>query len=94
MFWTFTPGTTPVRLGGLMERVVMIEIWCIALGWQLFVWAREHQASLQRKRLKLHARYNPMQKHSEPVGLSSITSDYRKKELCYDPLCSPDYSGS
>jgi len=48
MFWAFTPGTTPVRLGGLMERVVMIEIeiWYVALGWRIFVLTGLHQAAL------------------------------------------------
>jgi hypothetical membrane protein len=40
MFWVFTPGTplAPARLGGLMERVVFIEIlaWYVAVGWRLF----------------------------------------------------------
>lgn len=40
MFWVFTPGTSlaPLKLGGLMERVVLIEIeaWYVALGWRLF----------------------------------------------------------
>ncbi len=47
MFWVFTPGTplASLRLGGLMERVVLIEIevWYVALGWRLFVMARSHQ---------------------------------------------------
>lgn len=47
MFWVFTPGTplASLRLGGLMERVVLIEIeaWYVALGWQLFVMAGSHQ---------------------------------------------------
>jgi len=48
MFWAFTPGTTPVRLGGLMERVVMIEIeiWYIVLGWRIFVPTGLHQAAI------------------------------------------------
>ena len=41
MFWVFTPGTplASMRLGGLIERVVMIgiEVWYVALGWRLFV---------------------------------------------------------
>jgi hypothetical membrane protein len=40
MGWAFTPGTplAPMQLGGLMERVVLIEIeaWYVALGWWLF----------------------------------------------------------
>jgi hypothetical membrane protein len=40
MNWVFTPGTplASAQLGGLMERVVMIEIeaWYVALGWRLF----------------------------------------------------------
>ena len=40
MFWVFAPGTqvAPARLGGLMERVVFIEIlaWYVAVGWRLF----------------------------------------------------------
>jgi hypothetical membrane protein len=40
MFWVWTPGTplAPERLGGLMERVVFIEIlaWYVAFGWRLF----------------------------------------------------------
>ena len=43
MAWVFTPGTllASMRLGGLMERVVLIEIevWYVALGWRLFVLA-------------------------------------------------------
>lgn len=39
-FWVFTPGTplASLKLGGLMERVVLIEIeiWYVALGWRLF----------------------------------------------------------
>jgi len=48
MFWAFTPGTTAVPLGGLMERVVMIEIeiWYIALGWRIFVPTGLHQAAI------------------------------------------------
>jgi hypothetical membrane protein len=41
MFWVFTPGTplASLRLGGLMERVLMIEIeaWYVAFGWRLFI---------------------------------------------------------
>jgi hypothetical membrane protein len=44
MFWVFTPGTTlaPARLGGLMERVLFIEIlaWYVAFGWRLFARSR------------------------------------------------------
>lgn len=40
MFWVFTPGTTlaSLQIGGLMERVVIIEIeiWYLAFGWRLF----------------------------------------------------------
>jgi hypothetical membrane protein len=47
MVWIFTPGTllASMRLGGLMERVVLIEIevWYVALGWRLFVLAGSHQ---------------------------------------------------
>jgi len=39
-FWVFTPGTplASLRLGGLMERALMIEIeaWYVAFGWRLF----------------------------------------------------------
>jgi hypothetical membrane protein len=38
-FYTFSPSTPPtMRLGGLMERVVFIEIlaWYVAFGWRLF----------------------------------------------------------
>jgi hypothetical membrane protein len=39
-FWVFTPGSAvaSLRLGGLMERVVLIEIaaWYVAFGWRLF----------------------------------------------------------
>jgi hypothetical membrane protein len=46
-FWVFTPGTplASLRLGGLMERALMIEIeaWYVALGWRLFVWEGSHQ---------------------------------------------------
>lgn len=39
MFWVFAPGTpiAPARLGGLMERIVIIEIlgWYVIAGWQL-----------------------------------------------------------
>jgi hypothetical membrane protein len=42
-FWIFTPGTplASLRLGGLMERVALIEIevWYVALGWRLFAQA-------------------------------------------------------
>jgi ABC-type cobalamin transport system permease subunit len=42
-FWIFTPGTplASLRLGGLMERVLLIEIevWYVALGWRLFAQA-------------------------------------------------------
>ena len=40
MFWVWTPGTplAPLELGGLMERVLFIEIlaWYVAFGWRLF----------------------------------------------------------
>jgi hypothetical membrane protein len=40
MFWVFTPGTplAPAQLGGLMERVLFIEVlaWYVAFGWRLF----------------------------------------------------------
>lgn len=43
MGWVFTPGTplASLKLGGLMERVVLIEIevWYVALGWRLFALA-------------------------------------------------------
>jgi len=43
MFWIFTPGTplAALKLGGLMERVVLseIEAWYVALGWLLFALA-------------------------------------------------------
>lgn len=39
-FWVFAPGTpvSSARLGGLMERVLLIEIlaWYAAFGWRLF----------------------------------------------------------
>jgi hypothetical membrane protein len=38
-FYTFSPSTPPsARLGGLMERVLFIEIlaWYVAFGWRLF----------------------------------------------------------
>jgi hypothetical membrane protein len=39
MFWVFTPGTSlaPLRLGGLMERVLFLEIlaWYVVFGWRL-----------------------------------------------------------
>lgn len=42
-FWVFSPGTplASLKLGGLMERVVLIEVeaWYVALGWRLFVMA-------------------------------------------------------
>ena len=44
MDWVFTPGTplASLRLGGLMERVLMIEVeaWYVAFGWRLIVLAR------------------------------------------------------
>jgi hypothetical protein len=40
MDWTWTPGTptAPLRLGGLMERVLFVEIlaWYVVFGWRLF----------------------------------------------------------
>ncbi|HLJ81078.1 MAG TPA: DUF998 domain-containing protein [Ktedonobacterales bacterium] len=40
LFWVWTPGTplAPLNLGGLMERVLFIEIlaWYVAFGWRLF----------------------------------------------------------
>ena len=53
MAWVFTPGTplASTRLGGLMERVVLIEIeaWYVALGWRLFiVVGSQQQASSQQ----------------------------------------------
>ena len=43
LFWVFTPGTmlSPLRLGGLVERVLLIEIeaWYVALGWRLLLLA-------------------------------------------------------
>jgi hypothetical membrane protein len=42
-FWVFTPGTplASLKLGGLMERALLIEIevWYVALGWLLFALA-------------------------------------------------------
>jgi hypothetical protein len=39
MFGVFTPGTSlaPLQLGGLMERVLFIEIlaWYVVFGWRL-----------------------------------------------------------
>jgi hypothetical protein len=39
MFWVFTPGASlaPLRLGGLMERVLFVEIlaWYVVFGWRL-----------------------------------------------------------
>jgi hypothetical membrane protein len=39
-FWVFTPGTSlaPLQLGGLMERVVSVEVlsWYVVFGWRLF----------------------------------------------------------
>jgi hypothetical membrane protein len=51
LFWVFTPGTplASLRLGGLMERVVLseIEAWYVALGWRLFALA---EASTQAQK--------------------------------------------
>ncbi len=39
MFWVYTPGTPlgPLHLGGLMERVLFVEIlaWYVLFGWRL-----------------------------------------------------------
>jgi len=47
MNWLFTAGTplASMRLGGLMERVVMteIEVWYIAFGLRVFLLAGSHQ---------------------------------------------------
>jgi hypothetical membrane protein len=47
MDWVFTPGTplASMQLGGLMERVVLIEseVWYVALGWRLFALAGSHE---------------------------------------------------
>ncbi|MFL5515098.1 MAG: hypothetical protein ACJ8DJ_03010, partial [Gemmatimonadales bacterium] len=48
-FHTFSPSTPPTaRLGGLMERVLFIEIlaWYVAFGWRLF---RTSRASSERE---------------------------------------------
>jgi hypothetical membrane protein len=41
MFWVFTPGTplAPAQVGGLMERVLSVEMlaWYVVFGWRLFV---------------------------------------------------------
>lgn len=48
MFWVFAPGTplAPISLGGLMERVLFIEVgaWHVALGWQLVTLHPPHDA--------------------------------------------------
>jgi hypothetical membrane protein len=47
MGWVFTPGTplAPMQLGGLMERIVLVEVeaWYVALGWRLFALAGSHE---------------------------------------------------
>jgi hypothetical membrane protein len=47
MFWVWTPGTplAPARLGGLLERMLFIEIlaWYVAFGWLLFRVALPHE---------------------------------------------------
>jgi hypothetical protein len=52
-FWAFTPGSSlaSLKLGGLMERVVQIEVeaWYVALGWRLSVLAGSPQTALQRQ---------------------------------------------
>jgi hypothetical protein len=60
-FYTFSPGTPPaMRLGGLMERVLFIEIlaWYVAFGWRLFRGSRQviRDASLRRLREQQRAR--------------------------------------
>jgi hypothetical membrane protein len=54
MFWVFTPGTplAPARLGGLMERVLFIEIlaWYVAFGWRLFARSRGETLDASRRR--------------------------------------------
>ncbi len=56
MAWAFTPGTllASMRLGGLMERVVLIEIeaWYVIFGWRLFVLAGSHQRGGVQKEQK------------------------------------------
>jgi hypothetical membrane protein len=46
-FWAFTPGTplAPVRVGGLLERVLSVEMlaWYVVFGWRLFVLAGSRQ---------------------------------------------------
>jgi hypothetical membrane protein len=54
-FYTFSPNTpATMRLGGLMERVLFIEIlaWYVAFGWRLFRGSRPviRDASLRRLR--------------------------------------------
>lgn len=48
-FWVFTPGTplASAHLGGLMERVSVVEIeaWYVAVGWRLFALAGSHQGA-------------------------------------------------
>jgi hypothetical membrane protein len=58
MFWVWTPGTplASARLGGLMERVLFIEIlaWYVAFGWRLF--ARPGSEPLDASRRQASAR--------------------------------------
>ncbi len=53
MNWVFTPDTplAPMRLGGLMERVVLIEIeaWYVAFGWWLFALAGSHERAEEQE---------------------------------------------
>jgi hypothetical protein len=53
MNWVFTPGTplASMRLGGLMERVVIIEIeaWYVTFGWRLFFLAKSQKWSNKQK---------------------------------------------
>jgi hypothetical membrane protein len=54
MGWVFTPGTplAPLQLGGLLERVVLIEIevWYVALGWRLFALAGANERAQKDER--------------------------------------------
>jgi hypothetical membrane protein len=60
MGWVFTPGTplAPMYLGGLMERVVLIEIeaWYVALGWWLFALTGSHEQAEEQEILGKHTR--------------------------------------
>jgi hypothetical membrane protein len=53
MFWVFTPGTplAPARLGGLMERVLFLEIlaWYGAVGWRLVARSRGEPLEASRR---------------------------------------------